>query len=145
MKNTLSPGETHQFKFVVPETKTVPQLFTESPEFQAMPDVFATGYMVGLMEWACIQMLAPHLDEGEGSLGVHINVSHSAATPVGMTVTVDVECLEVNGPRAKFRVSAHDGMDKIGEGEHDRFIVKWERFNTRLEQKAAAFAEGACA
>ena len=56
-----------------------------------MPDVFATGFMVGLMEWTCVQVLEPHLDEGEGSLGVHIDVSHAATAP-GMTVTVEAEC-----------------------------------------------------
>ena len=48
-----------------------------------MPAVFATGFMVGLMEWTCIQLLAPHLDAGEGSLGAHVDVSHMAATPPG--------------------------------------------------------------
>lgn len=142
MKETLSQGDKHQFKFVVPDTKTVPQLYPESPEFRSMPDVFATGYMVGLMEWTCIQLLALHLDEGEGSLGVHINISHTAATPPGMTVTVDAECIEVNGRRVKFHVTAHDGVEKIGEGEHERFIVAWDRFNSRLNQKTAAI-EGA--
>ena len=71
-----------------------------------MPEVFATGYMVGLMEWTCIQLLAPHLDAGEGSLGTHIDVSHTAATPPGLRVTVDAECTGVHGrtrqlPRAR--------------------------------------------
>ena len=104
MKPSLKPGLKHRFAYVVPETKTVPQLYPESPQLQAMPDVFATGFMVGLMEWTCVQLLEPHLDEGEGSLGVHIDVSHKSATPPGMTVTVDAECIEVRGPRAKFKV-----------------------------------------
>ena len=58
--------------------------------FQAMPKVFATGFMVGLFEWTCMQLLAPHLDPWEGSLGVQIDVSHEAATPPGLTITVDV-------------------------------------------------------
>ena len=61
-----------------------------------MPEVFATGFMVGLMEWTCLQLLAPHLDAGEGSLGIHIDMSHQAATPPGLTITVDAEC---NGSR----------------------------------------------
>jgi len=55
MKNSLKSGLTFEFKFKVPENKTVPHLFPESPEFQVMPEVLATGYMVGLLEWACIQ------------------------------------------------------------------------------------------
>ena len=54
MKATLKPGLTHELKFQVPETKTVPNLYPESFEFQAMPEVFATGFMVGLIEWACL-------------------------------------------------------------------------------------------
>lgn len=140
MKDTLKPGLKHRFEFTVPENKTVPHLYPEAGEFQDMPDVFATGFMVGLMEWTCIQLLAPHLDEGEGSLGVHVDVSHQAATPPGLTVTVAAECLEVRGPRASFHVSAHDGVDLIGEGRHERVIVKWDRFNARVREKSARVA-----
>ena len=135
MKDTLRPGLAHQFAFEVPESKTVPHLFPEADEFQTMPSVLATGFMVGLMEWTCVQLLAPHLDDGEGSLGVHVNVSHQSATPPGLTVTVDAECTEVRGPRAQFHIKAHDGIDLIGEGDHERFIVKWDRFNARVEEK----------
>ena len=78
MKPSLKPGLKHRFAYAVPETKTVPQLYPESPQLRAMPDVFATGFMVGLMEWTCVQLLEPHLDAGEGSLGVHIDVSHKS-------------------------------------------------------------------
>jgi predicted thioesterase len=79
----------------------------------------------------------PNLDPGEGSLGVHIDVSHKAATPVGFTITVDAECIEVRGPRAKFSVRAHDGIDEIGSGTHERFIVSWDRFNKSVSAKTA--------
>jgi len=84
MKPSLKAGLKHSFAYTVPETKTVPHLYRESPELQAMPEVFATGFMVGLMEWTCVQLLAPHLESGEGSLGTHIDVSHKSATPPGM-------------------------------------------------------------
>jgi fluoroacetyl-CoA thioesterase len=137
MKPSLAPGLKHRFSYTVPESKTVPNLYTESPELQTMPDVFATGFMVGLMEWTCVQLLAPHLEAGEGSLGIHIDVSHKSATPPGLTVTVEAECLEVRGPRARFRVSAHDGVDEIGAGTHERFIVSWDRFNRGIAGKRA--------
>lgn len=98
--------------------------------------MFATGFMVGLMEWACLKVLAPHLDAGEGSLGVHIDVSHAAATVPGQTVTVDAECTAVNGRRVGFHVKAHDGIDLIGEGRHERMIVPWSRFVSRVNEKA---------
>ncbi len=137
MKDTLQPGLKHRFEYVVPENKTVPHLYPEAPQFQVMPDVLATGYMVGLLEWACLQLLEPHMENGEGSLGTHVDVSHQAATPPGLTVTVDVEITELRGPKAKFLVRAHDGIDLIGEGRHERFIIKWDRFNARVDDKRA--------
>jgi len=141
MKATLKPGLTHRFAYKVPENKTVPYTYPESPEIASMPKVFATGNMIILMEWTCTQLLAPHLDPGEGSLGVHVDVSHLAATLPGQTVTVDVECAEIAGPRISFNVKAHDGIDLIGEGRHDRFVVSWDKFNTRLAAKAAKAKE----
>ncbi len=135
MKDTLQPGIKATFSYRVPVEKTVPHIYRESPEMQAMPEVFATGFMVGLMEWTCVQALSPHLDEGEGSVGVHVDVSHDAATLPGMTVKVDVELTEIEGRRIWFYVRAHDGADMIGEGYHQRFIVDWEMFNAKLAQK----------
>ena len=137
MKPTLKAGLKHSFAYTVPVEKTVPHLYSEAPELQEMPEVFATGFMFGLMEWTCVQLLKPHLDAGEGSVGVHIDVSHKAATPVGLTVTVEAECIEVKGPRAKFKLRAHDGFDEIGAGTHERFIVGWQRFNRGLAAKTA--------
>ena len=141
MKATLKPGLTHRFAYKVPENKTVPYTYPESPEISAMPKVFATGFMIVLVEWACTQLLAPHLDPGEGSLGVHVDVSHLAATPPGMTVTVDVECVGVAGSRITFKIKAHDGLDLIGEGRHERFVVTWDKFNARLASKIAKVAQ----
>jgi fluoroacetyl-CoA thioesterase len=141
MKATLKPGLKHRFSYQVPENKTVPYTYPESPEIAAMPKVFATGFMIVLMEWTCTQLLAPHLDAGEGSLGVRVDVSHLAATPAGMTVTVDVECVAVTGQRVTFKVKAHDGIDLIGEGRHERFVVMWDKFNARLAAKTAQVKE----
>jgi fluoroacetyl-CoA thioesterase len=137
MKASLRAGLKHRFSYRVPATKTVPHLYPESTTFQNMPEVFATGFMVGLMEWTCIQLLEPHLDPGEGSLGTHIDVSHKAATPVGFTVTVEAECVEVRGPRTRFKIVAHDGVDEIGSGLHERFIVGWDRFHRGVAAKRA--------
>lgn len=138
MKETLKPGLTHQFRFRIPPTKTVPHLYPESPMFQQMPDVLATGFMVGLLEWACIEALRPHLDwPDEQSLGTHINVSHLAATPPGLTVTVDVRLDRLEGRKLFFSLSAHDGMDRIAEGMHERIVIDAARFKARITEKAA--------
>jgi fluoroacetyl-CoA thioesterase len=141
MKPTLKVGLKHSFSYKILENKTVPFTYPESPEISAMPKVFATGFMIVLIEWACVRLLKPHLDAGEGSLGIHVDVSHLAATPPGFTVTVDVEVVEVNGREIDFKVRAHDGVDLIAEGWHERAVVTWDRFNERVAQKAASAAE----
>ncbi len=136
MKNTLLPGITHQFSFEVNELKTVPALYPESQEFQLMPHVFATGYMVGFLEWACIQAINPHLDwPDEQTVGIHINVSHLAATPPGLTVTATVILKEIDGRKLFFDVEAHDGIDLICRGSHERFIIYSEKFNKKILEK----------
>lgn len=137
MKDTLKPGLDYTLRFTVPESKTVPHLYPESDIFTSMPRVLATGFMVGLMEWACIELLRTHLDEGEGSLGVEISVSHVAATPPGMTVEVHATCTAVDGRRLAFEVVARDDAEVIGQGTHRRHVVEWARFNRRLADKAA--------
>jgi fluoroacetyl-CoA thioesterase len=136
MKPSLKAGLRHRFSYTVPMNKTVPFTYPEAPEIASMPKVFATGFMIVLMEWACVQLITPHLDAGEGSLGTHVDVSHLAATPPGFTVTVDVECVKVDGRKLEFHVRAHDGVDLIGEGRHERAVVTWEKFNARVAQKA---------
>lgn len=140
MKDTLKTGLKFQFIYTVPVEKTVPHIYRESPELQTMPQVFATGFMIALMEWTCAKLLAPHLDEGEGSLGVHVDISHIAATPPGFVVTVDAEVIEIDSRRVWFHVRAHDGVDLIGEGRHGRVVVEWTRFNSRIAEKASRHA-----
>ena len=141
MKSTLKPGLRHSFSYKVPENKTVPYTYPESPVIAQMPKVFATGFMIVLMEWTCTQLMEPHLDAGEGSLGTHVDVPHLAATPRGLTVKVDVEVADVQGRKVMFKVSAHDGIDLIGEGRHERVVVAWDRFNVKVAEKAKAAAE----
>ena len=136
MKPTLKVGLTHRFNYLVPESQTVQAVFPEASMFQSMPRVFATPFMVGLMEWTCMQLIEPHLDPGEGSLGIHVNFSHDAPTPPGLTVAVDAVCSSVAGKLLSFDVKAHDGFDLIGQGTHQRFVVAWEQFNATVADKA---------
>ena len=136
MKDTLKPGIRCEHRFLIPSSKTVPALYPEADEFLAMPEVFATGFMVGFLEWACIKCVNPHLDwPKEQTVGTHVNVSHQAATPPGMEVTATVELIEVDGKRLVFSVEAHDGVDVISKGRHERFIINRERFDAKLEEK----------
>lgn len=137
MKETLKAGLTSQFRFTVPSDKMVPHLYPESEAFQHMPEVLATGYMVGLLEWACIEAINPHLDwPREQSVGVHMDVSHLAATPAGLTVTVNLRLDRVDGRRLYFTLSAHDGVDTIAEGTHERFVIDAARFSANVAEKA---------
>ena len=141
MKDTLQPGLTFEFSFPIHEGKTVPHLYPESPEFQLMPRVFATGFMVGLFEWACIQAINPHIDwPREQTVGVSINVNHIAATPPGFTVTIKGKLEKVEGRKLTFFLAADDGIDKISEGSHERFVIDAARFNSKVASKAARTA-----
>ena len=136
MKDSLKPGIESEFKFHIPESKTVPALYPESAEFQEMPEVFATGYLVGFLEWACIKAINPHIDwPNEQTVGTHIDVSHTAATPAGFEVTAKVKLVEVEGRRLVFEVEAHDGMDLISKGRHERFIIYKDKFDAKMKQK----------
>jgi len=139
MKDSLRSGLTFEFKFTVPENKTVPHLYPESSEFQAMPRVLASGFMVGLFEWACIQAINPHIDwPEEQTVGIHINLSHTAATPPGLTITVKGKLEEVEGRKLSFSLVADDGVDKISEGTHDRFVINAAKFNDKMSVKAGS-------
>jgi len=139
MKPSLQAGISHTFRFTVPRSKTVPNIYPEAADFQLMPQVFATGYMVALCEWACIDLLKPHLDwPDEQSVGTHVNLSHTAATPPGLTVTVDVSLEKIEGRKLTFAVRAHDGVDAITDGTHERFIIDPVKFNLKLAGKIAA-------
>ncbi|MHB1587406.1 MAG: thioesterase family protein [Acidiferrobacteraceae bacterium] len=136
MKETLKPGIRYQHKFIVPESKTVPALYPESDEFRAMPRVFATGFLVGFLEWACIRAINPHLDwPREQTVGTHVDISHEAATPPGLEVTATVELISVEGRKLVFVVEAHDGIDLISKGRHERFVINKEKFDAKLGAK----------
>jgi fluoroacetyl-CoA thioesterase len=107
MKDTMKPGIESKITFRITDVKTVPALHPESAEFQEMPEVFATGFLVGFLEWACIKAVNPHLDwPREQTVGTHIDVSHTAATPAGFEVTATVKLVEVDGRRLLFEVEA---------------------------------------
>ena len=136
MSHTMEAGMTFEFQYVVPDDKTVPHLFPEFPEGQVMPDVLATGYMVGLFEFACIRFINDHIDwPRQQTVGIHINVSHTAATPPGMTVNVRGRLAHADGRKLSFSLEADDGVDTISKGTHDRFIIDAEKFNAAVAKK----------
>ena len=138
MKDTLKVGLRYEHTFVVSQNKTVPALYPEAEEFLAMPTVFATGFLVGFLEWACIKLANTHLEWPlEQTVGTHINVSHQAATPNGMRVTAMVELTAIEGRKLTFSVEARDEHDVISVGTHERFIVNKQKFDEKLAIKLA--------
>jgi len=136
MKDSLQPGLSFEFNFQVPESKTVPCLYPESNEFQVMPKVLATGFMVGLFEWACIRAINPHLNwPEEQTVGIEVRLSHVAATPPGLVVTVRGRLEKVEGRKLTFSLEADDGVEQISAGSHERFVIDAARFAAKMAAK----------
>ena len=139
MKDTLKPGITYEHRFKLTDSKMVPALYPEAPEFQLMPSVFATGYMVGFLEWACLNAVIPHIDwPREQTVGTHVNVSHLAATPSGQEVIARVRLTAVDGRRLTFEVEGHDEQELISSGTHERFVIDRDRFDAAVLAKSTA-------
>ena len=131
----LKPGLRHTETITVGEALAVPaqaQLFDPSTE---MPPVFATAQMIAFVEWTCVHALAPYLSPAQRTVGTRVEMSHIAATPVGMIVGAEVELIEIDGRRFRFRARCRDEMEIIGEGFHERMIVDHARFMERLARK----------
>lgn len=138
MKDSLKPGLEGTFRYRVPESKTVPRIYAEAPDFQMMPAVLATGYLVALAEWACIELVKPHLDwPQEQTLGTHVSLTHVAPTPPGFTIEIRTRLDGVEGRKLSFHVSAHDGVDTISEGRHERHVIDAARFGQKVDAKRA--------
>ena len=129
----IEPGLVMEFSKTVEEGDTA-----RASAGDSLPPVLSTPKLIGLLEQAANTALLSHLPEGQGSVGSLVNVRHLAATPVGLQVRIRAELLEVDGRRVRFKVEAWDAVDKIAEGEHERFIIDKVRFDDRLEKKRQA-------
>jgi predicted thioesterase len=128
----IEVGLVGEFKMTVLESDTA--RFSGG---ETLPVVFSTPRMISRMEHTAHLTVLPHLTDTQTTVGTIVNVRHLAATPVGMEVRFRAEVLEVEGRRLRFKVEAWDALEKIGEGEHERFIIDRGRFNERLEKKRA--------
>jgi len=135
MKDSLKPGLRATLAMPVAPGMLVPNLARFFGNFADMPEVMATMAMVGFIESACLKCLEGHLDPGEHSVGVHVDVSHVAATPAGMTIRAEVELVAVEGRKLAFAVKAFDEGGLIGEGRHQRAVIDVARFRERVRAK----------
>ena len=97
--------------------------------------VYATAMMIALIEKAAVYSVEPYLEEGQGTVGTHVNVSHCSATPLGMKVWAETEQIEIDRRKLVFKVAAYGERGLIGEGLHERFIIDNERFQAKADSK----------
>jgi fluoroacetyl-CoA thioesterase len=135
--DNLRPGLRHSATIAVTDALAVPaasRLFAGPSD---MPEVFATASMVAFVEWTCVAALAPFLAPGQRSVGTLVEMTHSAATPVGMRITATVELVAREANRLRFRVACHDEAEPVGAGFHERVVIDHARFERRLARKRA--------
>jgi predicted thioesterase len=130
MEFNLKAGMKHTSRITVEEKDTA-AAFGSGDIF-----VFSTPMMVGLMENAAMKAVGSHLPEGYQTVGIHLDIKHLAATPVGMEAWAEAELIEIDGKRLIFKVTAFDAVEKIGEGMHSRFIIKTDKFLEATDKKA---------
>lgn len=128
----VKPGLEGTAELTVAEAHTAPRIGSGKIH------VLATPVMINLMEAAALAAVENLLPDGRQSLGTRIDVSHIAATPVGMAVRATAVVTRVDGNHITFRVAARDEHDLIGEGTHERVVVNVARFDARVSQKAQA-------
>ncbi len=139
MSPELKAGFTFNWTYQVPARATVPGLYHDTDFCLDMPEVLATGYLVGMMELACVHGIMPFMDwPREQSLGTMVQFRHLAPTPPGMTLRVAGEVTEVDGRRLCFRVEAWDDVERVCEGSHERVVIDRERFNAKVARKSEA-------
>jgi len=126
---SIKPGLINEITHIVAESDTA------AVYGSGLVPVLSTPHLVALMEGAAQTMLTPYLEPGQSSVGTGIDIRHLAATPVGMRIRVCAEVTELALPRVCFRVEAWDAVEKIGEGEHERFIIDTARFMARVARK----------
>ena len=108
-----------------------------------VPDVYASARMIGFIEATCAALVAEHLGPDETTVGVGFHFTHEAATPIGARVHVSVRLVEIDRRRCVFEAEGHDAVDRITIGRHERFVVDRQKFERRVQEKAARIATGA--
>ena len=130
MKSSLAPGLSLKKELVVDEARCIGFMGKEGM-------VYATPRMVSDVEDACRDYLLQHLDAGEDSVGAHVSIDHLAATPLGLTVTIEAKIVEVDRRKVTFEFTVHDPVEQCGRGRHVRFVVETAKSRERLAAKRA--------
>ena len=136
-KQALRPGVKLRQTITVTRGLTVPEISPVFTGLADMPPVFATAHLVAFVEWTCLEAVRPYLEEGQRTVGTGMDLQHMAATPVGMTVTAEVDVTAVNGRMLEFSFTCSDDVEMIGKGTHTRAIIDLDRFMARVARKGA--------
>jgi fluoroacetyl-CoA thioesterase len=131
----LQPGLKHSATITIGEALSVPASGRLLGETADMPPVFATANMIAFVEWTCVAALSPYLAPGQRTVGTRVEMTHTAATPIGMHVTAEIELVETDGRRLRFKAICRDEAEPIGEGFHERMVADHARFMQRLARK----------
>lgn len=126
----IEPGITKETVIIVQEADTA-----RSSGGETLPPVLSTPRVISYLERTAHQSILPYLFEGQGSVGTVVNMRHLGATPIGMQVRFQTELIEVDRRRLRFKIEAWDEVEKIAEGEHERYIIDQSRFDERLAVK----------
>jgi len=136
MRPGLMIGEPHVVCYTVPADQTVPGLLPALDEFRRGQPVFATGFMVGLMEAPCMAAVYPHLEPGEATVGTLINMDHLVASPPGTSLVAEARAIAIDGRSVRFAVVVSDAAgDVVAAGEHTLRVIVVARFHDRLTTK----------
>jgi predicted thioesterase len=135
MRPTLAAGVAGTREFLVDRERTIDFMGEDAR-------VYATPMLVRDIEVTCREMLLPHLDAGEDSVGTRVEIDHLAATLMGMKVAISATIAEIKGRAVTFDVTASDGLDQVCRGRHMRFVANVDQVKQRLQQKQAKAAAG---
>jgi fluoroacetyl-CoA thioesterase len=131
----LKPGLRHSATLTVGEALAVPAQARLFDPHTDMPPVFATAQMIAFVEWTCVWAVAPYLAPNQRTVGTRVEMTHAAATPIGMKVSAEVELVAFDGRTLRFGALCRDEKEIIGEGFHERMVIDHDRFLARLARK----------
>ncbi|PKO17824.1 MAG: thioesterase [Chloroflexi bacterium HGW-Chloroflexi-10] len=134
---SIEPGMIYEISQVVEESHTAAAIAGEK-----LPHVLSTPHLIGVIETSAHEAIAAALNEDQSSVGTFIAVKHIAATPVGMQIRVRIEVLQVTERKVAYKVEAWDAVEKIAEGEHERFVIDVNRFAKNVEKKQQLLIRG---
>lgn len=126
----LEVGMTHEMSMRVKPEHSAARFVRD------VPDVFASAAMIAFIEETCAALVAPYLEPGQTTVGTNFQLTHQAATPIGMAVTVKAQLVEIDRRRLKLAVEVYDEVEKVSEGFHERFIIDQDKFAAKVETKA---------